>query len=81
MTDLIGFSHLTYQSTPLQPLNRMTNDHKIALGRIFKQRQTKQIYQGVQLLNHLTGLEYAVLSFLLDHPWARLTKTEIITAA
>ena len=39
---------------------------------------TKQIYHGRFMLYHLTPLQYAVLYFLITHPYVRLTKDQII---
>lgn len=42
---------------------------------------TGHIYQGDKLLKDISPLEYAVLNFLLQNPFVRHTKTEIINNA
>lgn len=47
-------------------------------GRIWLDEKTGEIYQGQTLLMDLTALEKSVLSFLIQHPRMRHTKTELI---
>jgi hypothetical protein len=50
-------------------------------GRIWLDEDTAEIYQGQTLLENLTALESAVLSFLIEHPRQRHTKTDIIISS
>jgi hypothetical protein len=47
-------------------------------GKIWLDESTGEIYQGESRLGELTGLERAVLTFLLKHPRVRHTKTDLI---
>lgn len=50
-------------------------------GRIWLDKQTKEVYQGEKLLREFTPLEREVLHFLIQHPRLRHTKTDIIVNA
>ncbi len=47
-------------------------------GRIWQDAQTGELYQGQTLLAELTGLERAMLAFLLKQPRLSHTKTDLI---
>lgn len=47
-------------------------------GRIWRDETTGELYQGQTPLCELTALERAVLAFLLEQPYVRHTKTDLI---
>jgi DNA-binding response OmpR family regulator len=47
-------------------------------GRLWRNAETDQIYQGQKLIGDLAPQEHALLRFMLDYPHARLTHDDII---
>lgn len=47
-------------------------------GKIWADKQKNEIYQGHTLLTELSPLEQAVINFLIENPYARHTKTDLI---
>ena len=56
----------------------LANLKKRGRGRIWQHETTGEIYQGQTLVEGLTNLERAVLCFLIDNPYSRHTKTDLI---
>lgn len=50
-------------------------------GKIWLDEKKQELYQGATLLAHLTALERGVLTFLVNHPQLRHTKTHLIINA
>lgn len=52
-----------------------------AKGRIWLDEQSKQIFQGKTLMQDITGLQHAILEFMIRNPRVRHTYDEIISSA
>ncbi|MEM7128715.1 MAG: helix-turn-helix domain-containing protein [Chloroflexota bacterium] len=52
-----------------------------AKGRIWVDEQTKQLHQGQETLQDVTGLQHAILAFMVQNARARLTYDDIISNA
>lgn len=52
-----------------------------AKGRVWLDKETKQIHQGQEIIQDLSGLQHEILTFLIQNPRVRHTNDDIISNA